>query len=185
MPARENGGCVETQLCFAAPGSLVLCLGAAKCLAPPGGALRQGLVPAGWGALGRCLLARFGGETAPPLVHLSGLFSVLNSQLQPTAHCHCCEEAKKRFQEHNGRLRTMHTKGRGARGALVPVIDHTERERARSGPETRHCFTYIGSPNGPVQRPNPVRYVQYECYETTARSETRKLARVRPARCPA
>jgi hypothetical protein len=49
----------------------------------------------------------------------------------------------------------------------------------------RHCFTYIGSPNGPIQRPNPVRYVQYECYETTARSETRKLTRVRPARCPA
>jgi hypothetical protein len=49
----------------------------------------------------------------------------------------------------------------------------------------RHCFTYIGYPNGPIQRPKPVRYVQYECYETTARSETRKLARVRPARCPA
>jgi hypothetical protein len=49
----------------------------------------------------------------------------------------------------------------------------------------RHCFTYIGSPNGPIQRSNPVRYVQYECYETTARSETRKLACVRPARCPA
>jgi hypothetical protein len=37
----------------------------------------------------------------------------------------------------------------------------------------RHCFTYLGPPNGPVQRPKPVRYVQYECYETTARSETR------------
>jgi hypothetical protein len=49
----------------------------------------------------------------------------------------------------------------------------------------RHCFTYIGSPNGPIQRPNPVRYVQYKRYETTARSETRKLARARPARCPA
>jgi hypothetical protein len=50
---------------------------------------------------------------------------------------------------------------------------------------SRHCFTYIGSTNGPIHRPNPVRYVQYGCYETTARSETRKLARVRPARCPA
>jgi hypothetical protein len=49
----------------------------------------------------------------------------------------------------------------------------------------RYCFTYIGSPNGPIQRPNPVRYVQCECHETTARSEIRKLARVRPARCPA
>jgi hypothetical protein len=38
-------------------------------------------------------------------------------------------------------------------------------------------ITYIGPPNGPIQRPNPVRYVQYECYEATARSETRKLAR--------
>jgi hypothetical protein len=44
-------------------------------------------------------------------------------------------------------------------------------------PTGRHCFTYIGSPNGPIQRPNPVRYVQYGCYEATARSETRKLAR--------
>jgi hypothetical protein len=49
----------------------------------------------------------------------------------------------------------------------------------------RGSFMYIGSPNGPIQRLEPVRYVQYECYETTARSETRKLARVRPARCPA
>jgi hypothetical protein len=32
----------------------------------------------------------------------------------------------------------------------------------------RHYVTYIGSPNGPIQRTNPVRYVQYECYETTA-----------------
>jgi hypothetical protein len=41
----------------------------------------------------------------------------------------------------------------------------------------------------PSQRPyptaKPVRYVQYECYETTARSETQKLARVGPARCTA
>jgi hypothetical protein len=29
--------------------------------------------------------------------------------------------------------------------------------------ETRHCFTYICPPNGSIQRPNPVRYVQYEC----------------------
>jgi hypothetical protein len=48
----------------------------------------------------------------------------------------------------------------------------------------------MGSTNGPIQRPNPVRCVQYECYEATeptARFETRKLARVRvrPARCPA
>jgi hypothetical protein len=37
----------------------------------------------------------------------------------------------------------------------------------------RHCFcfAYIGPPNGPIQRPNPVRYVQCGCYETTARSE--------------
>jgi hypothetical protein len=54
---------------------------------------------------------------------------------------------------------------------------------------TRGSFTYIGSPNGPIQRLEPVRLgmsnVQYGCYEATARSETRKLARVRPARCPA
>jgi hypothetical protein len=63
------------------------------------------------------------------------------------------------------------------------------RRAARPAPVargTRHYVTYIGSPNGPIQRTNPVRYVQYECpYETTAGSETRKLARVRPARCPA
>jgi hypothetical protein len=52
------------------PGALsVFCLGATFFLAPPGGALRPGLVPAGGGALGGCPLARFGGETAPPLVH--------------------------------------------------------------------------------------------------------------------
>jgi hypothetical protein len=33
---------------------------------------------------------------------------------------------------------------------------------------------YRLSPNGPIQRPTPVRYVQYGCYETTARTETRK-----------
>jgi hypothetical protein len=48
-----------------APGRwpVVLCLGlgAAKKIASPGGAaLRPGLVPAGWGAFGRCPLARFG-----------------------------------------------------------------------------------------------------------------------------
>ena len=43
------------------PVVLVLGLGAAKKLASPGGAaLRPGLVPAGWGAFGRCPLARFG-----------------------------------------------------------------------------------------------------------------------------
>jgi hypothetical protein len=40
-------------------------------------------------------------------------------------------------------------------------------------PPIRDCLTYIGSPNGPIQRPNPVRYVQYGCYEATARPETR------------
>jgi hypothetical protein len=39
-------------------------------------------------------------------------------------------------------------------------------------PEIRRHITYIGPPNGPIQRPKPVRYVQYECYEATARSET-------------
>jgi hypothetical protein len=52
---------------------VVLCLGAAKTLAPPGGALRPGLVPAGWGALGRCLLARFGGGNGPAAGALIGL----------------------------------------------------------------------------------------------------------------
>jgi hypothetical protein len=56
---------------------------------------------------------------------------------------------------------------------------------SRVVPCSRDSFMYIGPPNGPIQRLKPVRYVQYECYETTARSETRKLARVRPARCPA
>jgi hypothetical protein len=46
--------------------------------------------------------------------------------------------------------------------------------RAHAG--SSDCFTYIGPPNGPTQRPKAIRYVQYECYETTARSETRKLA---------
>jgi hypothetical protein len=47
---------------------------------------------------------------------------------------------------------------------------------AALAPFSRHCFTYLGPPNGPIQRPKPVRYVQYECYEATARSEIRKLA---------
>jgi hypothetical protein len=38
----------------------------------------------------------------------------------------------------------------------------------------RHYVTYLGPPNGPTQRTNPVRYVQYECYEATAGTETRK-----------
>jgi hypothetical protein len=39
---------------------------------------------------------------------------------------------------------------------------------------TRYCFAYgyIGSLNGPIQRPKPDRYVQYEFYEATARSKT-------------
>jgi hypothetical protein len=45
------------------------------------------------------------------------------------------------------------------------------------------CFGYIGPPNGPIQRPKPITYVQCDCCKTTARSETRKLARVGPARC--
>jgi hypothetical protein len=64
----------EISLCA---GPLVSCLSAVIFFASPGGALRPGLVPAGWGALGRCLLARFGGETAPPLVqHPIGLKAV-------------------------------------------------------------------------------------------------------------
>jgi hypothetical protein len=59
-------------------------------------------------------------------------------------------------------------------------VRHAPRAASASSSHIRQCFTYIGSPNSPIQR-----YVQYECYETTARSETRKLARVRPARCPA
>jgi hypothetical protein len=40
---------------------------------------------------------------------------------------------------------------------------------ARGTPQRgRHYVTYIGPPNGPIQRTNPVRYVQHECYETTA-----------------
>jgi hypothetical protein len=34
---------------------------------------------------------------------------------------------------------------------------------------------YIGSPNGPIQRPNPVRYVQYECYETSCEVRNTKI----------
>jgi hypothetical protein len=48
---------------------------------------------------------------------------------------------------------------------------------------TAFAYAYIGPPYGPMQRPNPVRYVQCGCYEATARSETRKLARVRCATC--
>jgi hypothetical protein len=73
--------------------------------------------------------------------------------------------------------------GRGRHGGHWGGMAHGAWRMASS---TRHYVTYIGSPNGPIQRTNPVRYVQYECYETTAGSETRKLARVRrPARCPA
>jgi hypothetical protein len=72
-----------------------------------------------------------------------------------------------------------------------PARQHQQQQQPGSRAETpgpgagRGSFAYTGSPNGPIQRLEPVRYVQYECYETTARSETRKLARVRPARCPA
>jgi hypothetical protein len=40
-------------------------------------------------------------------------------------------------------------------------------------------------PNCRIQRPKLDRYVQYECCEGTARSEIRKLAAGRPARCSA
>jgi hypothetical protein len=86
--------------------------------------------------------------------------------------------------------------GSAARGTAGPHKTQNAARRHGPGPvaqqlwggvggSSRHSFTYIGSPNGPIQRPNPVMYVQYECYETTAGSETRKLARMRPARCPA
>ena len=42
-----------------------------------------------------------------------------------------------------------------------------------------------GRPNWRIQRPKPVRYVHCECCERTARSEIRKLATGRPARCSA
>jgi hypothetical protein len=63
----------------------------------------------------------------------------------------------------------------------------------RAAAAVRHHSTYIGPPNGPIQRPKPVSYAQYECYEATARSETRNtkigpcdaVCDPRPARCPA
>jgi hypothetical protein len=58
---------------FVASRVSLFCLGAAKKIAPPGGALRPGLVPAGWGALGGCPLARFGGGNGPAAGALIGL----------------------------------------------------------------------------------------------------------------
>jgi hypothetical protein len=66
--AGENKCIAASHQISLCAGPLVLCLGAFF-LAPPGGALRPGMAPAGWGALGRCPLARFEGEMAPPLVH--------------------------------------------------------------------------------------------------------------------
>ena len=67
--AGEISANASQRMCVAGPGALCSVLVLQFVLPPPGGALRPGLVPAGWGALGRCLLARFGGKTAPPLVH--------------------------------------------------------------------------------------------------------------------
>jgi hypothetical protein len=64
-------------------------------------------------------------------------------------------------------------------GGPIPLV-------ASSDNLTPHVYMPSQSP---TQRPKPVRYVQYEYHETTARSETRKLARVGvgvgPPRCPA
>jgi hypothetical protein len=76
---------------------------------------------------------------------------------------------------HGPRPRPTHTHPAAA-GTVSRITYHVYRNR---------YIVYIDFPNGPIQRTTPVRYVQYECYEATARSETRKLARVRPARCPA
>jgi hypothetical protein len=68
--------------------------------------------------------------------------------------------------------------GRGIAGAFPGfVYKSTSGYLIPGSCESRHYVTYIGPPNGPIQRTNPVRYVQYECYEATAGSETRKLAR--------
>jgi hypothetical protein len=80
------------------------------------------------------------------------------------------------------RQRTTNHEGQGkskiARCATKPPND--------AGGRSYIYIIYNGPPNGPIQRPKPVsRYVQCECCKTTARSETRKLARVGPARCPA
>jgi hypothetical protein len=80
------------------------------------------------------------------------------------------------------RQRTTNHEGQGkskiARCATKPPND--------AGGRSYIYIIYNGPPNGPIQRPKPVsRYVQCGCCKTTARSETRKLARVGPARCPA
>ena len=97
----------------------------------------------------------------------------------------------------------------GGRGGIGHFLRSTPASTTSTAPGDRglftrsarstHCFTYIVHSiyrpsqlpvalfNG--QYPLAARYVQYECYEATAtqtaRSETRKLARGRPARCPA
>jgi hypothetical protein len=67
--------------------------------------------------------------------------------------------------------------GAGAAATATATGRHRHRHRnpeeaGSPKPEAGGSFTYIGSPNGPIQHLEPVRYVQYECYETTARSET-------------
>jgi hypothetical protein len=64
----------------------------------------------------------------------------------------------------------------GMRGNALFVVQRSEGQGQGVLRGSRDSFTYIGPPNGPIQRLEPVRYAQYGCYETTARSETRKLA---------
>jgi hypothetical protein len=49
---------------------------------------------------------------------------------------------------------------------VIGPLGRRERSELRAAcGEARHCFAYIGSTNGPIQRPKPVRaYVQYGCY---------------------
>jgi hypothetical protein len=73
--------------------------------------------------------------------------------------------------------------GVGARpqATYYVLLGARQQPRARLAPGACPCsligagtasrFTYTGPTNGPIQRPNPVRCVQYGCYETTARSE--------------
>jgi hypothetical protein len=67
----------------------------------------------------------------------------------------------------------------------IPTKAHGSLRGPKFGSRPATISRIMALPTTLPTQPKPVRYVQYECCKATARSETRKLARVGPARCPA